>query len=133
MWGQERNSSHPHTKKKRVRLSLSGTVEDALRMEQAFIFLGYEVIMRQNVKKEGLISECVKLRSYDYLPANRCKRIAVVFSGHRQDGELILQDDCTMTVADLVNAFKPHSIVNTKCSSLTLVMETSLTQVSYFP
>ncbi|XP_065898380.1 uncharacterized protein [Dysidea avara] len=95
---------------------LSGTVEDARRMKQAFTFLGYEVIVRQNVKKEDLMSECVKLRSYDYSPANGCKRIAVVFSGHGQDGELILQDNSTINVADLVDAFKPRAnrtLVNT--------------------
>jgi len=96
--------------------SLPGTVEDALTMKKAFTFLGYEVIVRQNVKKEDLMSECAKLRGYDYSPANGCKCIAVVFSGHGQDGELILQDDSTMSVADLVNVFKPHynhTLVNT--------------------
>jgi len=90
------------------RTSLTGTEEDARRMSQAFTFLGYEVIKRQNVKKEDLMLECTRLKSYDYSPANGCKRIAIVFSGHGQDGELILQDDSTISVANLVNAFKPH-------------------------
>ena len=98
------------------RKNLPGTMEDALRMNQAFTFLGYKVIVKQNVSREDLISECVKLRSYDYSPANGCKRIAVVYSGHGQDGELIMQDNSVMKVEELVNAFKPHfnqTLVNT--------------------
>ena len=95
---------------------LSGTVKDADRMVKAFEFLGYRTIPKLNISKADFVKECETLASYNYESANRCKRIAVVFSGHgdividtRERGVLIMQDEEIVIVNDLVNTFKPSS------------------------
>ena len=102
---------------------LRGTQMDAEAMVDTFSYLGYRTICKQNVKKVDFQSECERLAGYDY-KSGRCKRIAVVFSGHGdveeelgvQGGVLIMQDEEKVIIKDLVNLFKPtnnNTLVNT--------------------
>lgn len=92
---------------------LNGTEKDASIMVDAFSFLGYGTILKQNVTRVEIFAECEKLAGYDYSLQNKCKRIAVVFSGHgdmdEERGVLIMQDEEKVFVKDLVNSFKATS------------------------
>ena len=101
---------------------LSGTEKDARSMVDAFNFLGYRTILKQNTTRVEFVTEYEKLAAYDYSLQSRCKRIAVVFSGHgdidEERGVLIMQDEEKALVKDLVNSFKAtangnHTLVNT--------------------
>ena len=48
---------------------LSGTDKDARIMVDAFGFLGYRTILKQNVTRVEFFAECEKLAAYDYSPA----------------------------------------------------------------
>ena len=98
---------------------LGGTQKDADVMVNAFNFLGYWTICKQNVTGVNFMSGCKELAGYNY-SSGRCKRIAVVFSGHgdveEERGVLIMQDEEKVIIKDLVNLFKPtnnNTLVNT--------------------
>ena len=99
---------------------LPGTGKDAHIMMDAFSYLGYRTILRPNVTRVEFFAECEKLAGYDYSPQNKCRRIAVVFSGHgdidEDRGVLIMQDEEKVFVKDLVKTFKAtdnHTLTNT--------------------
>ena len=101
---------------------LGGTAKDARKMFNAFSFLGYHTILKQNISKSDFVSECETLASYNYGRDSGCKRIAVVFSGHgdieHDRGILIMQDEQKVMIKHLIDIFKPttkgnHSLTNT--------------------
>ena len=90
---------------------LSGTEKDAHSMVDAFNFLGYRTILKQNLTRDEFVAEYDRLSGYDYSLQNKCKRIAVVFSGHGdtdegERGVLIMQDERMAIIKELVNSFK---------------------------
>ena len=96
---------------------LPGTHKDAEKLQELFNGFTYFVLRRENVTATEFIT-CYKfLAEYDGYPHN-CKRILVYFSGHGDDGFLIMQDECEVKVSDIVSYFKKSYANNASLATM---------------
>ena len=99
---------------------LSFTHKDADNLEEMFKEFTYVVCRKKNVSTVQFVASYKKLAEFKYPP--HCKRILVYFSGHGEDGILIMQDGGKVKIEDVISCFKPHIANN----------ETSLAMVKMF-
>lgn len=78
---------------------------DAHQMEGVFKEFGYVVYRKQNICEKDFMQHCKELAAYQY-PEN-CRRILIYFSGHGNDGTLVMQDDSHLIIKDIIKLFKP--------------------------
>ena len=83
---------------------LSSTHTDAKNMEQAFKELTYATIRIKNASSDEFVSCYNNLADYKY--PTTCKRILLYFSGHGDDGTLLMQDGLKVNIDDVVSRFK---------------------------
>ena len=84
---------------------LGSTHSDAFKMEEVFEEFGYVVYRMQNIRSEDFTSYCKEIAGFQY-PQN-CRRILVYFSGHGDDGTLVMQDGGDLIIESIIELFKP--------------------------
>ena len=85
---------------------LSYTHKDTDNLEKLFKEFSYVVLRKKNVSGEDFVSGYKKLAEDRYPPT--CKRILVYFSGHGEDGTLLMQDGGIVEIGDVVSCFRKN-------------------------
>ena len=92
--------------------NLSSIHQDADKLGELFKIFGYVVYKIQNISYRDFSSCCNTLSRFNY--PSTCTRIIVYFSGHGDDGSLLMNDGEEVDIDDIITAFKPFAAGNPK-------------------
>ena len=106
--------SNDYTPVKRVD-DLLFTHTDVDSMEKILKEFTYAVYRIKNASSDKFVTCYKKLAEFKY--PTTCKRILLYFSGHGNDGTLLMQDDVEVNIVDVISSFKIH-IANNKSLAL---------------
>lgn len=82
------------------------THADTDNLARLFKEFTYAVYVKKNVSTKEFVTCYKALADFKYPPT--CKRIVVYFSGHGDDGALLMQNGDKVQIEDVINSFKIH-------------------------
>ena len=108
--------SNDYTSPLSTQKGLRFTHTDTDNLAQLFKEFTYAVYRKKNVSVEEFVSCYKALAEFKYPPT--CKRILVYFSGHGEDGVLLMQDDGKVNIEDMISCFKVHVANNSRLAKV---------------
>jgi len=100
---------------KKYQLNFTHTDTDKLKQLFKNQF-SYVVCRKKNVSTADFVSCYKRLSEFKYPPT--CKRILVYFSGHGNDGTLLMQDGNQIQIEDVISCFKTNIANNSTLAEM---------------